>query len=198
MGILYNVPPIRLKEHAYVDVLSESLNNPIRFFIGWFAVQDTYIPPISFVVSFWLFGAFLMAGKRFAEYRFIGNPKLAASYRKSFLHYNEDRLLILMIVCATGFLYLLGVISLKYDISVLVFTPLIMLFLGWYFYLTLQEDSVVKEPERLFKKKKFIIFSIFFFVIIILVAKYDFPFLKLLNNKRLLRIEQFSTLKFFH
>src|SRR5262249_3860663 len=30
MGILYNVPPIRTKEWPYLDVLSESINNPIR------------------------------------------------------------------------------------------------------------------------------------------------------------------------
>ena len=36
MGCLYNIPPIRTKDHAYVDVLSESINNPIRFLVGWY------------------------------------------------------------------------------------------------------------------------------------------------------------------
>ena len=35
-GFLYNVKPIRLKDIPYVDVLSESVNNPIRFLLGWF------------------------------------------------------------------------------------------------------------------------------------------------------------------
>src|SRR5437867_11274808 len=30
MGIVYNVPPIRTKEVPYLDVVSESVNNPIR------------------------------------------------------------------------------------------------------------------------------------------------------------------------
>jgi decaprenyl-phosphate phosphoribosyltransferase len=34
MGILYNVSPIRLKDFIYIDVLSESLNNPIQYFTG--------------------------------------------------------------------------------------------------------------------------------------------------------------------
>ena len=31
-GIIYNLKPLRLKDIVYVDVLIESLNNPIRFF----------------------------------------------------------------------------------------------------------------------------------------------------------------------
>ena len=41
MGVLYNVPPIRTKEWPYVDVLSESINNPIRLLLGWFALVTT-------------------------------------------------------------------------------------------------------------------------------------------------------------
>ena len=32
MGTLYNIPPIRMKDMPYADVLSESINNPIRIF----------------------------------------------------------------------------------------------------------------------------------------------------------------------
>jgi len=38
MGIAYNVPPVRTKEWPYLDVLSESVNNPIRLMLGWFAL----------------------------------------------------------------------------------------------------------------------------------------------------------------
>ncbi len=30
MGLVHNVPPVRSKELPYIDVLSESVNNPIR------------------------------------------------------------------------------------------------------------------------------------------------------------------------
>ena len=30
MGVAYNVPPVRTKDRAYLDVLSESVNNPLR------------------------------------------------------------------------------------------------------------------------------------------------------------------------
>ncbi len=44
MGILYNVPPIRTKEWPYLDVLSESINNPIRLLLGWFALVSRPFP----------------------------------------------------------------------------------------------------------------------------------------------------------
>lgn len=45
MGALYNVRPFRTKEKPYVDVLSESINNPIRFLLGWFVVSSAFFPP---------------------------------------------------------------------------------------------------------------------------------------------------------
>ena len=94
MGIAYNVPPIRTKELPYLDVLSESVNNPIRLLLGWFALIQTQFPPISLIVAYWMAGAFFMAIKRFAEYRQIGDRRTAKSYRRSFRYYTEDRLLI--------------------------------------------------------------------------------------------------------
>ena len=68
MGVAYNVRPIRTKEVPYVDVLSESVNNPIRLLLGWFALIPDRFPPISLLLAYWMVGAFFMAMKRFAEY----------------------------------------------------------------------------------------------------------------------------------
>lgn len=83
-GVFYNVPPIRTKELPYLDVISESVNAPIRLLLGWFALGESGLPPIALLVSYWGFGAFLMAAKRYAEYRYIASPARAAAYRKSF------------------------------------------------------------------------------------------------------------------
>ena len=72
MGVLYNVKPIRTKDIPYLDVLSESINNMIRLLLGWFIITQEYQPPISILIGYWFAGAFLMATKRFAEYRMIG------------------------------------------------------------------------------------------------------------------------------
>ena len=73
MGLVYNVPPVRTKEVPYLDVLSESVNNPIRLLLGWYGMRGIGFPPSSFLFAYWLIGAYLMAAKRFSEYRTIGN-----------------------------------------------------------------------------------------------------------------------------
>ena len=83
MGVLYNVKPVRTKDIPYLDVLSESINNMIRLLLGWFIITSAYQPPISILIGYWFAGAFLMATKRFAEYRMIGDPSVAGLYRKS-------------------------------------------------------------------------------------------------------------------
>jgi hypothetical protein len=79
-----DLDPRRLKEWPYVDVLSESANNAIRLLLGWFALITDRFPPVSLILSYWMLGAFFMAMKRFAEYRSIGDPVVAAAYRRSF------------------------------------------------------------------------------------------------------------------
>lgn len=94
MGFLYNVPPIRLKDLPYLDVLSESVNNPIRLLLGWFIINKLYPPTLSLIMAYWMIGAFFMTVKRYAEYRRIGDPAIAEKYRKSFSYYNEYRLIL--------------------------------------------------------------------------------------------------------
>ena len=68
MGLVYNVPPVRTKDIPYVDVLSESLNNPLRLLLGWCAIVPTILPPSSALMAYWMGGAFLMGVKRYSEY----------------------------------------------------------------------------------------------------------------------------------
>jgi 4-hydroxybenzoate polyprenyltransferase len=53
MGLVYNVPPMRTKERAYLDVITESVNNPLRFIMGWFAISDVAFPPSSILLAYW-------------------------------------------------------------------------------------------------------------------------------------------------
>lgn len=34
-GIFYNIPPIRTKDVPYIDIIAESVNNPLRLMLGW-------------------------------------------------------------------------------------------------------------------------------------------------------------------
>ena len=69
MGVAYNARPVRSKDRAYLDVLSEAVNNPLRFLLGWFALAPYVLPPLSALLAYWMGGAFLMAIKRYSEYR---------------------------------------------------------------------------------------------------------------------------------
>jgi decaprenyl-phosphate phosphoribosyltransferase len=97
-GAVYNLPPIRLKDRAYLDVIAESFNNPVRLWLGWYAlVPDSVPPPLSITLAWWCFGGLLMTGKRYAEFRFIDDPLVSGQYRRSFRIYTERSLIIAMI-----------------------------------------------------------------------------------------------------
>ena len=96
MGVPYNVPPVRTKEWPYVDVL-ERVGQQRRSgccSAGSRCSTIACFRPLSLALSYWMVGAFFMATKRYAEYRHIGDPAVAAAYRKSFQHYTEERLLV--------------------------------------------------------------------------------------------------------
>ena len=89
MGCVYNIAPVRTKDIPYLDVLSESINNPLRFLAGWYMVTTTLTPPMSMLISYWMIGAYFMSLKRFSEYREIG-PEVARLYRRSFEVYTPE------------------------------------------------------------------------------------------------------------
>lgn len=160
-GIVYNVPPIRLKDRGYIDFTSEALNNPIRLMIGWYAVAGPQnIVPISFVLGYWFLGVFLMAAKRFGEIRVINNKEKAKKYRLSLQHYTEERLIMAMIAGVTAFSFMLGAISFKYSVDIIIILPFVVVWIVWFFALAFESNSIVISPERIFEKKGFVIFSL--------------------------------------
>jgi len=160
MGVVYNVPPIRTKELPYIDVLSESMNNALRLFLGWFALIDDRFPPLSLTLAYWMLGAFFMATKRFAEYRRIGNPESAAKYRKSFGYYTEDRLLISMFFYVTACTLFTGIFIVRYHMELILFIPMAAGFFAYYLKLGLQVDSPVQHPEKLHRERAFVVYML--------------------------------------
>ena len=150
---IYNVPPLRAKEHPYVDVLCESINNPIRLLLGWFAVTAVEFPPVSLLVAYWMIGAFFMATKRLAEYRSINDPAVAGAYRSSFRHYTQEKLLISMFFHVTSFALFLGVFIIRYHLELILIFPLVAGFVCYYLYVAFKKDSAAQNPERLYREK---------------------------------------------
>jgi 4-hydroxybenzoate polyprenyltransferase len=153
MGCIYNIPPIRSKDLPYLDVLSESVNNPIRLLLGWFAIAPLDIPPASLLIAYWMIGAFFMASKRFAEYRSIGQKDVAGAYRKSFRLYDEQKLLISMFFYTTSFALFLGVFIIRYHLELILVVPLVAGFVCYYLHVTFRQSSPVMNPEHLYRER---------------------------------------------
>ncbi|TLD68235.1 prenyltransferase [Phragmitibacter flavus] len=153
-GVVYNVKPLRLKDRAFMDVIAESFNNPIRLWLGYYALVDTnHVPPLSIVLAWWSFGALLMTGKRYAEFRFIGDQELSGRYRRSFKTYTEKSLILAMITYANLFCFCTGIAMAVYprlNNLVLVF-PLIVLAVIAYFHHAMKDDAARLEPEQLLR-----------------------------------------------
>jgi 4-hydroxybenzoate polyprenyltransferase len=153
MGILYNVKPFRTKDIPFLDVLTESVNNAIRLLIGWFIVTAEYYPPVSLVIGYWFAGAFLMATKRFSEYRMINDAELAGKYRKSFRYYTQNSLLLSSFLYAMIANFFVGIFLIKYRVELILFVPFLMGLFCYYFWMSFKEDSAAQRPEKLFREK---------------------------------------------
>ena len=160
MGCLYNIRPVRMKELPYLDVLSESLNNPIRLFLGWFALIPDQLPPMSLAVAYWMMGAYFMAAKRYAEYRTIGDPERAARYRRSFRHYDLRNLMASIVFYLSMAGIFGGIFVVRYKVELVLAAPLIAGFFTWYMYMTLEDDSPVQAPEKLYRRKGFFLYAL--------------------------------------
>ena len=157
-GMAYNIPPVRTKDLPYLDVLSESINNPLRLFMGWFALVPASFPPLSMVIAYWMAGAFFMGAKRFAEYRMIADAEVAGSYRKSFRHYTADSLLISLFFYATACAFFFGIFVIRYHLELILAAPVFAGFFAYYIKITFKNDSPVQNPEHLYREKKFMLF----------------------------------------
>lgn len=159
-GFVYNVRPLRLKDRAFLDVIAESFNNPIRLWLGYYAlVEPHHVPPLSIVLAWWSFGALLMTGKRYSEFRFIGDHELSGQYRRSFKVYTEKSLILAMITYANLFCFCTGIAMAVYERLnnlVLVF-PLIIIAVLFYFHHAMKEETARLEPEQLLKNPWIII-----------------------------------------
>lgn len=177
-ALLYNTPPVRFKDLPYVDVLSESVNNPIRMAIGWFSTGIEVIPPLSILLAYWAFGAFLMTMKRYAEYRMIRHSGTAGQYRSSFRHYSEERLMECVFFYGALFGMLSGFFMARYHIELMLATPLVAYAMAYYMHLGFKPNSPVQHPEKLYRERKLVLLSGLAFLACVVLLYQDIPGLK--------------------
>jgi decaprenyl-phosphate phosphoribosyltransferase len=178
LGLLYNVPPVRTKDIPVIDVLTESLNNPVRFVLGWSIFLGSALPPSSILLTYWFGGAFLMSVKRYAEFREIGR-RSAIRYRRSFNGYSQNKLLLLSFFCALNASFFLAIFLIKYRIELLLTFPFYALLFAWYLRIGLKKGSNAQRPEKLYQEKWFVAYVLALAVFTIIVFTLDVPWLRL-------------------
>ena len=179
-GLIYNVAPIRTKDRVYLDVLSESINNPIRLMLGWTMVDPATMPPSSLLFAYWMGGGFLMAAKRLAEYRDItadGGADLLPRYRRSFSRYNAEYLAVSCLLYAMLSAFFLAVFLIKYRQEYIFALPFIAILFASYFWLAMLHGSVASRPERLFRSRRLMLASFSVAVALTVLTFVDMPFL---------------------
>ena len=188
MGFLYNVKPFRTKDIPFIDVLSESINNMLRLLMGWFIITDAWLPPSSILIGYWMAGAFLIATKRFAEYRMINDKEMAGLYRRSFKYYTEKSLLASALFYALISTFCIGVFMVKYRIEYIVTTPVLFFLYAYYLAMSLDEDSAVQKPEKLYREKNLMILVAIFVIVFLFCSFVDMSFLHELTSNALIKV----------
>lgn len=184
-GVAYNVAPVRTKDRVYLDVVSESINNPIRLMLGWAMVDPTTLPPSSLLLAYWMGGAFLMAAKRLAEYRDIsagGGAELLARYRRSFGRYTAEKLAVSCLLYAMLSAFFLAVFLIKYRQEYILALPLFAVLFASYFWLAMLPGSVASRPERLFRSRRLMLASLCVAVAMVVLSFVNMPFLDYIST----------------
>ncbi len=191
-GIIYNVEPFRFKDKVYLDVLIESLNNPIRLFLGWFMIIDSIsiLPPISFLLFYWFSGAFLMSSKRLSEIIFFkkfSKKRNLIKYRPSYKHYNENNLTLVCIVYLMLVSFNSAIFLLKYREELILLYPIIILLFSTYYYFSIKLPDKAIFPEKVYLNKYIILLTFLSFFLFFLLFYFDLPLIENLIQKTIFK-----------
>ena len=177
MGCVYNIPPLRTKDVAYLDVLTEAINNPLRLLLGWYMITQVIAPPVSLLCASWMLGCYFMGLKRFSELREIGSRSLAAAYRTSFARYTERALLTSVVFYASLGMLMFGVFVVRYRMELVLSFPLIALLMAMYFDLSFRDGSAVQHPEKLYRERRLMITALATSMLMISLLSVHIPLL---------------------
>jgi len=177
MGCVYNIAPLRSKDLPYVDVLSEALNNPLRMLAGWYLTKTRLLPPASLLACYWMIGCYFMAIKRFAEFREFNDSLQSAIYRKSFAHYNEQKLLVSITFYGSCAMLFFGAFIIRYRMELILAFPMVALLMAMYLSLAYKEHSAVQHPESLHREPKLMATIIACTVLMLILLFVDIPVL---------------------
>jgi decaprenyl-phosphate phosphoribosyltransferase len=177
MGCLYNVSPIRAKDVPFVDVLTEAVNNPIRFLAGWYMTSTAAAPIASMLISYWMVGCYFMAIKRYAEWRDLRIRSALIAYRKCYRYYNEQNLLISIIFYGSLAMLFFGAYMGRYRLEMALAFPSLALVMAIYLGLAFKPDGAAQHPERLVREPWLMAAVAFCALTIVILLFVDIPLL---------------------
>jgi hypothetical protein len=140
-------------------------------------------PPTSVLLAYWMGGAFLMAVKRYSEFRYIADPVLAGQYRRSFLVYTEHTLLVSAFFYALCAAFFLGIFLIKYRIELIVSFPFFSLLFAWYLAIGLRPYSATQAPEKLYEEPRFLAYVVILMILVAVLLFVDMPWLSILVSR---------------
>lgn len=190
-GLVYNVPPLRLKDRAFLDVIVEAFNNPLRLTLGWAAVDPTTLPPSSVMLCYWSGGAFLMTIKRLAERRYVversGEATLAA-YRPALARAGEQRLFEAASLYSLISVFALTVFLVKYRIEYLLLVPIVAALFALYLAIGLEPESAAQAPEKLWRERGLVVTMAVLIGAFLALTWIDLPILEALTEPHYIRL----------
>jgi 4-hydroxybenzoate polyprenyltransferase len=190
-GVAYNVAPLRTKDKAFLDVISESVNSPIRLMIGWAMVDPTTLPPSSIILTCWTGGAFLMAAKRLSEFREIVTSHgraLLERYRVSFATYSAESLTVSCFTYALCSTFFLAVFLIKYRVEYLLIVPVVIALFAQYLMLSMEPDSSAQRPEKLFRERSIAVLVALLTVVFFFATFINIPFLQAFVGQKFISV----------
>jgi decaprenyl-phosphate phosphoribosyltransferase len=186
-GIIYNVRPIRIKDIFLLDVILESVNNPLRFLMGWSVLMPNYFPPISIVLFFWLSGCFLMTMKRYSEYCYLVKHIKPEKYRLSFKHYNKKNLFELSILYSLSSLLFFTIFVIKYKIELIIIIPIGILLYLRVFKISTTKNSLIMRVEKIYRDKIFLYIALLAVTCAFILLRLDLNYLEIFLKKDLIK-----------
>jgi hypothetical protein len=160
--------------------------------IGWAMVDSASLPPLSIILAYWLGGAFLMAAKRYSEYREITGSHgrdLLVRYRASFAGYSEVSLNASCFIYGLLSTFFLGVFLIKYRVEYLLLMPAVIILFGYYLVIAMRPNSSAQNPEKLFRDFKLLWLTALLSVLFILATLVDIPALSAFSSQRYITLQ---------
>ena len=174
-ALAYNLPNIRLKEKKYLDILSESLNSPLRLAWGWYSLSTIGFPPTSAIVSFWLTGIFLMSLKRYVELSEFSTLAEAKAYRESLSRYTKQQLLRMSMMAAFSAAMLLGVYITRNRLEFLIILPFVIWIFTEFTITAVDGGKIIHSPETTIRSPKILVILITLVISSLFLYLFDIP-----------------------